>query len=321
MRARTGQPRRPTSGWAFAPGHLTGLFSPELGARDPRARGSIGAGIVLELGVHAAATWRPAPRATVSIRHRGGGALPISEEVAARLLARRPGRLTVDLHHELPIGQGFGMSAAGAVATGLAVGRLVGAPPTKVWEVAHLADLTGGGGLGGVSAIGGGGWERRLTPGVPPWGRVVHRPFPGTVLVAVVGRAIPSPDLLTDARRLASFRRAAGAGLTALSARPSRDRLLAESERFTDAVGLASPRAARAIAQLRASGAWSGQAMFGQSLWAVPRTDADRPQVLRTLVDLRLPAVELRAARAGAGVRTGAAGQSLLNRARLGRLP
>lgn len=321
VRSRAGFQVRPQRAWAFAPGHLTGLFSPELAARDPRARGSIGAGIVLELGVHAEAAWQRAPRASVVLRHEGPGPLPISEEVARRLLARRPGRLTVELRHELPIGQGFGMSAAGAVATGLAVGGVVGAPPAKVWEVAHLADLTGGGGLGGVSAIGGGGWERRYTPGLPPRGRVVHRAFGRTVFLATVGRALPSHRVLRDPRRVDRFRAAAADGLASLPARPTDARLLGTFERFTDAAGLATPAVARAILRLRASDAWAGQAMFGRSIWAIPRTAAARPRVLRALVDLGVHALELRAARGGAAVRPGAAGQSLLNRARLGRLP
>lgn len=321
VRSRAGLRVRPRRAWAFAPGHVTGLFSPDLAARDPRARGSVGVGIVLELGVHAAATWQPAPRASVRLHHERPGALPISEEVARRLLAHRPGRLTVELRHELPIGQGFGMSAAGAVATGLAVGEVVGAPPAKSWEVAHLADLTGGGGLGGVSAIGGGGWERRYSPGLPPWGRVVHRPFGRTIFLATIGRALPSPTLLRDRPRVARFRTSAAEALASLPAHPTDSRLLTAFERFTDAVGLAPPPVARAIDRLRASGAWAGQAMFGQSVWAIPRTGAARPLILDALVALRVHAVELRAARTGAGRRRGAAGQSLLNRARLGRLP
>lgn len=321
VRARSRQPAAPARARAFAPGHLTGLFSPELSARDPRARGSVGAGIVLELGVHAEAAWTPAARSSVTIRSDVGGPLPITLEVARRLLGRRPGRLTVALRHELPVGQGFGMSAAGAVATALAVAPLVGAPDPVAWPVAHLADLLGGGGLGGVSAITGGGWERRLAPGLPPWGRVRHARFPYRLFLVRVGRRMPSPEVLRRPANLARFRSAAATGLRALARRPTPPSLLDASERFTDDVALAPPVVLDLIAELRRAGGWAGQAMFGRSVWAVARTPAARARLVQALDAGGWPTVEVAAAAAGAHRERPAAGQSLLNRARLGRLP
>ncbi|HLM70061.1 MAG TPA: pantothenate kinase, partial [Thermoplasmata archaeon] len=189
---------------AFAPGHLTGVFRPEAGDRDPRARGSVGAGIVLELGAWAEARFTRGGRSILRVEGDGRDSWPISEDVARRLRPDAPGTLVVRLKHELPVGQGFGMSAAGALATALALASISGTPRSQAVQVAHLADLFGGGGLGGVAAILGGGLEVRRQPGVPPYGQVVHRAFRSALLVGVVGPTIPSPSVL---RSRAALRR------------------------------------------------------------------------------------------------------------------
>ena len=113
---------------AFAPGHVTGIFRPDAESHDPRGRGSVGAGVVLELGAWAEACFTPGPARRVRLTGDGPGPWPISEDVARRLASRLSGTVTVRLAHELPVGQGFGMSAAGALATALAVGTLAGVP-------------------------------------------------------------------------------------------------------------------------------------------------------------------------------------------------
>jgi pantoate kinase len=300
--------RRRGSARAFAPAHVTGVFRPALDARDPRARGSLGAGIVLELGVHAEASFRPGGPRRVRVVGDPPRPLRISEDVAHRLFPARNGTLSVRLRHDLPIGQGFGLSAAGATATALAVGALFGTARRTRLETAHLADLFGGGGLGGVAAIaGGGGLEFRTRPGIPPWGRVVHRPLFGTVLVGVVGGPIASPRVLRDASALARIDRAAR-DLDDLLHRPSADAFFAASERFTDLASLAPPTLVRVLAALRRRGAYAGQAMFGRTFFARPHTPVARAAIVAWMRAAGVRALELRAAPRGAGsVRTGTA--------------
>ncbi len=284
---------------AFAPGHVTGLFDPRLAATDPRARGSVGAGVVLELGAHAVARWEPRGPHRVTVRREPDGPTPISTEVARRLVRPVGGRLSVRIRHDLPVGQGFGMSAAGALATGLAVAAVTGVPRRRAVEVAHLAELYGGGGLGGVAAILRGGIEVRRAPGVPPWGRVRHTASSARLLVGVVGPPIPSPAVLGDPRRMARVHRAA-AGLRGLGTAPSLAALLRASERFTDEVGLAPAPLVRLVRGLRRDGAPAAQAMFGSSFFAaLPDAEVARRAVER-LARSRVRAVVVRPDRRGA---------------------
>lgn len=285
---------------AFAPGHLTLFFTPDLTARDPRARGSVGVGVCLELGVRAWARWDPSRHGGVRLRSDRRGPHPISRDVARRLVGTRDGRLELELRHELPVGQGFGMSAAAATAVALAVGGVLGTPSAEAWQVAHLADLFGGGGLGGVAALGGGGWELRQRPGIPPYGRVVHRRFAPALLLIPMGRARPSSALLGSAQFLRRLERA-GAPCVRLARGPaSPAELLEASERFTDRVALGPDDLLEEARALRRLGAWVGQTMFGSSLWAIAKEPPARERILHRLQQRDRRAVELLAARSGA---------------------
>jgi len=292
---------------AFAPGHLTGIFRPDLSHRDPRGRGSVGAGIVLELGARAEARFVPGPHTAVRVTGDGPGPWPISTDVARRLAPRGPGVLTVRLAHDLPVGQGFGMSAAGALATALVVSALSGTLRPHAVGVAHLADLYGGGGLGGVAAILGGGLEVRTRAGVPPFGRVVHHPFHLPVLVGVVGRPIPSPSVLRDPKALRRISNAAR-GWEQLGRGGTAREFFRLSERFTDRAGLSSNRVLRVVRALRHRGAWAAQAMFGESFFARPRTASGRERCVEWLREQGIRTVELRAASGGARVLSGRSG-------------
>lgn len=288
--------------WSFAPGHVTGYFSPDLSARDPRGRGSLGAGVVLEAGVHCDAAYTPGPRRLLRVRGSTDAPLPISVDVARRLLGDRTGRLTVTLRHALPIGQGFGMSAAGALATGLGVAQVLDVDRDRAIEIAHLAELYGGGGLGGVAAILGGGTELRVRPGVPPWGDVVHRTVRAELLVGAVGEEIPSPPRLLDpkfrARVTAAFQEVA----PTIRRAPTLPELFDQAEPFTDALDLGRAATRRLIQALRATGVRCAQGMLGASFfaWAPTKISGQRAEAL--LASRSLPYRRLRPEPIGAQV-------------------
>lgn len=284
---------------AFAPSHVTGVFSPSVESRDPRGRGSIGAGIVLDVGVRAIGRFDPEARRGLRLTSDLGRRLEISEEAAIHLLGDRRGRLDIHLLHTLPVGQGFGSSAAGAMATALVAARLLDRPRAVAIQAAHLADFFGRGGLGGVAAILGGGLEIRVRPGIPPFGRIEHHRISDSVLVGTVGRTLPSPSILSQPRVLERIRRSAGE-VGRLSSRPTLDEFFRQSERFTDRVRLASPRLRAVIRSLRRRDAWAAQAMFGESFIALPRTRSARRAIVQWLLERDLAAIEIRPARRGA---------------------
>ena len=264
----------PRSASAFAPGHVTGIFHPMLASSDVLARGSMGAGVVLDLGARARAEVRPAApgHGTIVITERGREvSYPISWKAVSGLPGAGDHHVHVDLQHELPISQGLGMSAAGSTAAALAAARAMGAPDHTAFAAAHRAELELHGGLGGVAAILGGGLEVRRAPGLPPHGRIERTPLRLGLFLGTTGATLPSPPLLSDPAFLERVRRAADRSMGELGPPPLRwEQALSVFERFTDDLGLASGALGAVIRDLRSAGCHAAQAMLGNTLlvWA-----------------------------------------------------
>ena len=77
----------------------------------------------------------------------------------------------IAVRNKLPSSQGFGMSAAGAIAAAAAFQRALGLPHEESLRrslaIAHLVERGNSTGLGDVTALAAGGVERRLIPGSP----------------------------------------------------------------------------------------------------------------------------------------------------------
>jgi len=169
--------------------HVTLLFSIDDDSEDLVSQGSLGSGLCLEDGSEAIARGKEGS-GELSIRFTGGeGDEGLYQEVCETLAEFIPElngfdwEITVKL--KVPVGQGFGMSASGAVSASMALQRAMGLPYEeslrRSYLVAHLVDRKRSSGLGDVSALSAGGVELRVSPGSP---------FHGHLLDTGPGRAI-----------------------------------------------------------------------------------------------------------------------------------
>ena len=180
-------------------GHITLLFSIHDDALLPRNQGSRGAGFCLEKGVEVSiqetgrtvaikegqemAGW---DQDIPAVQQKGKIELNIShfdanehhtEQMYSDLIDElRQARLlpfdtnySVDVNIELPLSQGFGMSAAGLSALSLACFEMTkkGSAP-QYFRAAHHIERRYSGGLGDVLGLYVGGVELRTHPGSPP---------------------------------------------------------------------------------------------------------------------------------------------------------
>lgn len=279
---------------SFSPGHITGLFIPVTTPEDVLARGSMGAGVVLEKGAWADVTARPASMTKIVLRSGEKPArFPITRYAMDLVLstAEHPWEVKVDISHDLPISRGFGMSAAGTLSASLALAAAIGASRAQAISAAHLAEVEGHGGLGGIPAILGGGIEVRRIAGIPPIGLVEWSRCRGTIVAGFLKRrSMPSPPLLSDPKFLS---RVAEAGKELLNDIPhsgvTLEKLMASSSTFTDSLGLASRTVSEAIGALRAADISAAQAMLGHTVFSCGRPDiSERILKGRNLVTLRL---------------------------------
>ena len=182
---------------AFCPGHISGYFR-RIEGDSFASTGSIGAGVVISEGVTATVT--PAGNTSVSVMRREGSGARVQFSQASpplEYVLRKLGVTTaVTTECRLPVGAGFGLSAAALLATLTAVSwsHHLTLAPHDIAALAHEAEVVHRTGLGDVAACQGGGRVVRAGPGIDA---AITRSFdlPGP-LYAVSFGPIPTPSVL-----------------------------------------------------------------------------------------------------------------------------
>ncbi|MGB7788559.1 pantoate kinase [Methanoregula sp.] len=160
---------KPTRVTAFCPGHISGYFKRVAGS-TVAATGSIGAGIVISEGVTATVT--PSEKTSIRVVCRdvtGRELITDDDSLPVASVMKRLGiTASVQTECRLPIGAGFGLSAAALLATLTALDRLLTLhlSPRDIAAYAHETEVTHRTGLGDVAACQGGGRVVRYGPGI-----------------------------------------------------------------------------------------------------------------------------------------------------------
>jgi len=154
---------------AFCPGHISGYFR-RVDGESVAATGSIGAGIVISEGVTATVT--PADALSISVwrMEESGNRVQYSRssQPLEYILKKIGVTVSVTTECHLPIGAGFGLSAAALLATLTAVNQSndLKMTPRDIAALAHEAEVVHRTGLGDVAACQGGGRVVRNGPGI-----------------------------------------------------------------------------------------------------------------------------------------------------------
>ena len=150
----------------FTPAHITGFFSIE-NSLDHLKNGSCGAGFLLDRGVKT--TLKDANEFRINVNQ---GSDIVINEVLKYFDVEDSFEITQDI--QLPIGAGFGTSAASALSLSLALNEFFdyGYSYNECGQIAHKAEVSLGGGLGDVIAQTGSGMVLRTKPGAPGIGEI-----------------------------------------------------------------------------------------------------------------------------------------------------
>ena len=252
---------------AFCPGHITCFFSPAV-SNDVFTSGSLGAGIRLDKGATVTLEERSDPRTEITMDGEACDA-PVTRRVI-EIMA--PGRgFDVTVENELHVSQGFGMSAAGAVAAGLCISSVTGADEFDAYRAAHTAELQMGGGMGDVAGIMGGRQPVRVKAGIPPFGRVVDTGIELKMSVAVLGPPLRTGSVLGDISTMSVIRQAGESCVKEYMNDHSEDSLYRTSSSFSEQIGLETADVKRALSLLREHDRAS-MCMLGNSIF----TDAGK---------------------------------------------
>ncbi len=154
---------------AFCPGHISGYFK-RVSGPDAATTGSIGAGIVISEGVLAQAT--PAERTTIEVWQRNGNGertrIARDSPPLRSVMEKLSITASVTTDCRLPIGAGFGLSAAALLATLIALNRLydLEMDERRIAHLAHETEILHRTGLGDVVSCRGGGMVVRTIAGI-----------------------------------------------------------------------------------------------------------------------------------------------------------
>ena len=150
----------------FVPGHITGFFTIE-NHNISLKKGSCGVGFLLDKGVKT--TISPSSHLEIDINQ---GDTTVIDEVLSILNVDDDFKITQDI--QLPIGAGFGTSAASALSLTLALNDFLdlGYSRDICGQVAHMAEVNLSSGLGDVIGQTGHGMVFRTQPGAPGVGEI-----------------------------------------------------------------------------------------------------------------------------------------------------
>jgi len=266
-------------GIAFAPGHISAFFEPVYSDQNLDRSGSCGAGIDISLGVLSQVVIKPALHQTVIVKiNRSPSNAPVTKLALKYLVGESPFRITIDTILDLPLSQGFGMSAGGALSSMLALADLLNLPRENALKAAHYAEVQLRTGLSDVIASNFGGIEIRRKAGLPPWGIQEHILGKFDMVLCVIGKEIKTEKILSDPAQLRKIASYGQYCTKKLIEKPSVEHLFSLAWEFTQKIGLADEMVLQAIKAANQYGKAS-MCMLGNSVFAI----GDIPMLRKTL--------------------------------------
>ena len=264
---------------AFAPGHISGFFEPVYHKEDFSRSGSRGAGMSLTLGAVSEVFIEPSNKQSIEIYlNKKRSSAPVTNYAVKYLIGSNKLKVIVKTILQLPMGQGFGMSGAGALSTAIAVANITGQSREEALKAAHFAEVQFKTGLGDVVASSFGGLELRRNAGLPPWGFIEHIPCKSDVVICVIGKKISTKNVLNDKDKANSIVEYGKYCTKKLLENPSVENYFTLSQIFTNKTVLADKKIIDAINVANNHGSAS-MCMLGNSVYAIGKT----PELCRVL--------------------------------------
>lgn len=275
---------------AFCPSGISSFFQPVTLGAPPTSFasacriGARGGGFILSKGVHTRARAKPNDEVMVHVTINGVAApeARVTREVCSMLLDRVDTRYAIIIDHriEVPIGSGFGTSAAGAVSTGLALAKAIGLHLTlnQIGQLAHVAEIRCATGLGTVSGVLRGGAILILEAGAPGFDYVDWLPLdPSYRIVAASFAPIPKDNILFSKSLLTVVNGEAEKVMRQIQQEPDPALFLKLCYHFAQKAGFMTPRVRACIEAALAAGALgASQNQIGEAFHAlVERSKVD----------------------------------------------
>lgn len=255
---------------AFCPGQISGYFLPVI-SENPDESGSCGAGLVISEGVKVTASRNPVSSVDVYQTDRTGMPNKIAESsnIIMNLLDALDVSASITTCCHLPIGCGYGMSAAALLGATHALNRLFqfGMNEHECARLAHRLEVMERSGLGDVSGCQGGGFVVRVTPG--PDGEI-YRTMDTRSIFAITISPIKTSSVLSSPEQIEKFKRAYPTTIP-----KTLDEFMTVARKFAEGTGLITEDVRNILLKCDAHGIPASMTMLGNGVFATGR-DAEK---------------------------------------------
>ncbi len=248
---------------------------------DPEQIGARGGGFALTKGVSTEVSLTEAKEKQVDvfINEVLWQEAETTKTVVTTLLEKAPEtyHVTVKHHVEVPIGAGFGSSAAGALGTALALSKALGLNLTynQLGRIAHVAEVKCRTGLGTVGPLLYGGCGLTLEPGAPGIASLDQIPVsPDHRIVAGTFRAYLTKEVLSSQKKREIINEWGRKTLQKILADPSLENFMRACKEFAVMTGFVTERVQKLIERAEKAGAiGAAQNMVGEAVHALVTVD------------------------------------------------
>ena len=180
-------------------------------------------------------------------------------------------------HVEVPIGAGFGSSAAGALGTALALSKVLGLNLTynQLGRIAHVAEVRCRTGLGTVGPLLFGGCGLTIEPGAPGYAILDRIPVsPDHRIIAGTFRPYPTKEMLSSQEKREIINEWGQKTLKNILADPSLKNFMEACKEFAVGTGFVTRRVQKLIELAEKAGAiGAAQNMLGEAVHALVTVD------------------------------------------------
>jgi pantoate kinase len=272
---------------AFSPAGVSSFFeicdrTPEGKLiADPERIGARGGGFALNKGVSTEVIVAEAEEKRVQV-FINGECCPEAEttkSVVEMLTAKVSGDYSVTVVHrvEVPVGAGFGSSAAGALGAALALSEVLGLHLTynQLGRVAHVAEVKCWTGLGTVGPLLFGGCGLTIEPGAPGYARLDRIPVsPDHRIIAGTFRPYSTKEMLYSPEKREIINEWGRKTLRKILADPSLENFMGACKEFAVGTGFVTGRVQKLIELAETAGAiGAAQNMLGEAVHALVTVD------------------------------------------------